>query len=207
MNPARVALHWLLGSLPILAVLAWLADHWPEAPFGADAFRQLRPEQPTLDAVMTTLSDWGNIVFYPVYAGILIVGRLRRDRRMTVLPLAYLVAQVLVSFLLVRLLKIAIGEPRPDVFGPLDPLTLDPGHHSMPSGHTTEITGAALPLAFFVDRWWFSLLMGGVIAAMGFSRIYLGEHFPHNVLAGWMLGCWAALVVAAVVRAKTREPA
>ena len=70
-------------------------------------------------------------------------------------------------------------------------LSLNPWYHSLPSGHTAEITGAVLYLVLWLRRSWFSVLMGCVIALVGFSRVYLCEHFPSDVALGWLLGALA----------------
>ena len=89
-------------------------------------------------------------------------------------------------------LKLAFAQPRPY---DLDP-SVGMGKEStfgLPSGHaqtTTVLWGSAAPL-FRVP--WGLVIAIALPLAVGLSRIYLGVHFPTDVLAGWTIG--AAIVV------------
>jgi undecaprenyl-diphosphatase len=69
--------------------------------------------------------------------------------------------------------------------------TFNPYYHSLPSGHTTEIFGAILPLVLFFRRWPVTILLGLMAALVGFSRIYLHQHYPTDVMFGWLFGSYA----------------
>ncbi|MGH3767109.1 MAG: phosphatase PAP2 family protein [Pseudonocardiaceae bacterium] len=85
------------------------------------------------------------------------------------------------------------------------------GEHgfSFPSGHTTGTTVVWLLLAWMIGRWiisrraarvalWAGALL--MIGAVGVTRVYLGVHFPSDVLAGWSLGAAWAVVIALVAK-------
>jgi hypothetical protein len=96
---------------------------------------------------------------------------------------------VVVCFLLLHLTKMALGRPRPYTFLELyQPLTLSPAFHSLPSGHTAEISGSCLALALWLGRARWALALGLVVAVMGLSRLYLLQHYPSDVFFGWMFG-------------------
>ena len=71
--------------------------------------------------------------------------------------------------------------------------------YGLPSGHAQSATVIWGSIAARVKRVWFWGAASTVILLVGFSRVYLGVHFPTDVLAGWLIG--AALVV---LYAKTR---
>lgn len=65
---------------------------------------------------------------------------------------------------------------------PLNPLK----DHSFPSGHTTAIFSIIIPFVLFLPSLSFILIPLGLF--IGLSRIYLGLHYPSDVLAGGVLG-------------------
>jgi hypothetical protein len=64
----------------------------------------------------------------------------------------------------------------------------------VPSGHTEAATVFYSMLAYWFKRGWVTFLALFMIVAMGVSRVYLGVHFVHDVVAGLLVG-WLALAV------------
>ena len=101
--------------------------------------------------------------------------------------------------------KALYGRPRPE----LVPHQAYVYSASFPSGHSTMSTTAFLTLAMLVAslearRRSKALAYGlaaAVIVGVGFSRVYLGVHWPSDVLAGWCLGAAWALVGWVALRA------
>ena len=60
--------------------------------------------------------------------------------------------------------------------------------YGIPSGHTESATVFYGFLAFWLKQRWMTALALFMIVAMGLSRIYLGVHFVHDVLAGLLIG-------------------
>lgn len=106
-------------------------------------------------------------------------------------------------------LKHLVARPRPwlDVAG-LIPLVSEPDPNSFPSGHTCAAFASAL-------AWWRTAPKGwmkgtGVVLAvcMGLSRLYVGVHYPSDVLAGALVGSLCGLAAVQLyqwIRKKRRQ--
>jgi undecaprenyl-diphosphatase len=101
-------------------------------------------------------------------------------------------------------LKPLVERARP----PIADRLVFPGDASFPSGHAANAASAWLALAWvvasLVERraakvavW---SVAGAVVAIVGVSRLYLGVHWPSDVLAGWLVGAAWVLVGTRVAR-------
>jgi len=66
----------------------------------------------------------------------------------------------------------------------------------MPSGHAQNTAVVWGTLAAYFRKPWTWIASIGLIILIGISRIYLGVHFPHDILAGWIFGAitlWALI--------------
>lgn len=107
------------------------------------------------------------------------------------------------------LLKSVFARPRPSVVPHLTWVLTE----SFPSGHAmlsaiVYLTLGAL-LAQLVERRWLKAYLVGVALSLtlliGLTRVYLGVHYPTDVLGGWMAGLAWALLSALVARAARRR--
>ena len=109
-----------------------------------------------------------------------------------------LVSSIISGTLLVSILKIGFDRPRPDLVDQLTHATSS----SFPSGHATSSALVYLTLSLLLAqavrhrRLKLFLIASGVFIAIlvGCSRVYLGVHWPSDVVAGWCLGAaWAMI--------------
>ena len=124
--------------------------------------------------------------------------------RALLLPTA---AAAAISLLLADLassgLKEAVDRPRPPradpTFEAAVPLAPSP---SFPSGHATTTFACAVAIALLVPRLRLAAL--GLALTVGLARVYLGVHYPLDVLAGAALGSLIGAAVALLVRRALR---
>lgn len=118
---------------------------------------------------------------------------------------------ILLASLLNSTLKITIARDRPDL---LEPIIVERGF-SFPSGHSALAMVAYGVLAVLVSRSRLAprarsaiiFALGVLVGLVGISRIWLGVHFPTDVLAGWTAGGVIVLIYAALTRRVSPEPA
>lgn len=144
-----------------------------------------------------TLAGIGLLVLMAVYAWWTARGRADRAAMAAVLWLALGTALSIACGLG---LKQVFHETRPCLVIHVATVQACPGptDYAFPSDHTTVAVALAVGL-WLVDR---RLgIVGGVLALLeGFSRIYLGQHYPHDVLAAIVMATAVMLVGWALLR-------
>lgn len=167
--------------------------------FDTDAFFFLNRslQNPILDSVMPFVTDLARqpwIVAGSVFAIIWMLARGSREVRIAALML---VATIIVSDQVSSaLVKALVARPRPchALLG-VHLLVGCGSGYSFPSSHAVNNFAGALVLAYFIPRataWLF-----GFAATVAFSRIYVGVHYPSDVLGGAAIGlaCAAGMIV------------
>jgi undecaprenyl-diphosphatase len=150
------------------------------------------------DFIMPLITNFGSIIAWVVICGLLFVFGGVKGKKVAVIGLLAL----FVSNAIVYLLKFIIAEPRPFLTLPnVDLLVYENGSYSFPSGHTASSFAAAVVIGL---KYKFNfrgksygliyplLAFAGVV---GFSRIYVGVHYPLDVAFGALIGILSALIV------------
>ena len=90
------------------------------------------------------------------------------------------------------ILKYAVNRDRPYVtHTDLRPLGNE-SSRSFPSGHTSSAFSTAMSLSLIYPKWYVAIPAFAWASATGYSRMYLGVHYPTDVFAGAVLGAGTA---------------
>ncbi|MEH1873486.1 phosphatase PAP2 family protein [Nostoc sp.] len=153
---------------------------------------------PLRDRIMLGITFMGDPLVILLYSLGLAISPLfyNRRREATILGIAGVGA-----ILLNCLMKLLFGRARPALWKHI----IKVGQHSFPSGHAMVsiviygFTGYILAKQFPKSRFWIYGLTIVLIAAIGFSRLYLGVHWLSDVTAGygaglvWLIACIISL--------------
>jgi len=105
---------------------------------------------------------------------------------------------IAVSIIMTEGLKYMINRPRPSTKDSLIIPATDIGSPSFPSGHTSDAFAAATAISLAFPKWYVIAPSFLWAATVGYSRLYLGAHYPSDVLGGALLGsgsAWLALKI------------
>ncbi len=185
-------LPWLALMAGVVAVLGLAVTHTVTLPRLDSLVVEGLRDRPALTAgtgVALFVSAVGSTQIALLVAGAAtaVLAALRHWHGVLMVVLSVVAAQ-----LIVQVIKHAVERPRP---GAGDAL-VHAGGFSFPSGHSATSMAVYATLAFLLiraanrDRVRVAVgLIGGLIVlAVGLSRVFLGVHYPTDVLAGWLTG-------------------
>lgn len=147
-----------------------------------------------LDPVMVLFTRAGTkgAVWFALAVGFLIAGSVHARWAAVLSSAALLLAEGLINWLL----KPIFRRDRPYKHPGLSRLLVAaPGPHSWPSAHAGSSAAAAVVLSALYPLW--SPLFVAVGLLIAYSRVYVGVHYPLDVLAGIVVGVLAAVAVLA----------
>ena len=113
-------------------------------------------------------------------------------RKAGVLALGAMILGLVVTNITIKPL---LSRPRPWLDWPIVPLVTEKDPNSFPSGHTCAAFAAGLSWVRALPWRWGRIAAVAAAVVMGLSRLYVGVHYPTDVLAGAVIGslcAWAA---------------
>ena len=143
-----------------------------------------------LDKFMYRVTDLGGAIFSTVFSLVLVLFGNDTIRLIGLEALAILG----LSQIVVHSLKLLLSRERPyTIIEQLHTFGINLKDYSFPSGHTTASFSIATVLALNIPS--ISLLTFFIAIIIGVSRIYLGVHYPTDVVAGIILGVGSTILV------------
>ena len=158
---------------------------------------------PALDRIVPIMTDIGGPIGGALLAGIVTVIFWLKGKKREAYVLAFSSAG---AAILNVLLKVTFMRARPDEWTRL----VTENSYSFPSGHAmaSAALGFALVAVLWRTKYRWDAMIGATIYVLliGFTRLYLGVHYPSDILAGWLLSAaWTSLVVVMMYRRLSRR--
>ena len=140
------------------------------------------------------VSDANNYVNAGIPVGVLVDGLIRNDDR-TKRNALYMAASTATTYLLNLAIKQLVKRRRPFITDTRLVPVYRPGEYSFPSGHTSSVFSAMTSLSRAYPKWYVIAPSFLWATGVGYSRMYLGVHYPTDVTAGAVLGAGTAFAM------------
>jgi len=147
---------------------------------------------PWLNSLMIFMTEYGREVIWPIFVVLIAIFGGQEGRNTALIITISIIALIPISVLA----KDMVARPRPVLMVGQTLLSTD-NEYSYPSGHATIVAaGAATSLALFRSnrKVLISIAMTVEAALVCISRIYLGHHYPIDVVGGIILGVGVSFI-------------
>lgn len=150
------------------------------------AVRMRRPRGPVVDRIMSSATDLGSVFAVAGTSAVLLASGRRRAA-------IDVVAAGAAAWIASQGMKRLVKRPRPYQIEEAERLVSEPAGSSWPSGHPAVAAAAATALVPHLPDGG-GVVGGSVAVFVAASRVYVGVHYPTDVIAGLGLGglCGAA---------------
>jgi undecaprenyl-diphosphatase len=150
---------------------------------------------PSLTSVMLAITALGSATSFFILSILVFLFLFAKKRKEAILFTFIFLSAAGLNFLL----KVVFARPRPTLM----PLVVEKSF-SFPSGHSMNSMVFFMMMSYFVYRNTkyvrltvaMSILSVIIVGLIGFSRIYLGAHYPSDVIAGYATGVlWCTIII------------
>lgn len=192
--------HFLFVMKYLLVMQIALCLVWPQSVTAQSKLQQLDDQilidlsnhrTPERTDFFMFLSKHNDMVNIGVPVGLLAAGVIADDKQMRQNAL-YVASSSAVNVLFTLLIKKVVKRPRPFLANIKINAVYQPSHYSFPSGHTSTAFTTAMALSQAYPKWYVIAPSFLWASSVGFSRLYLGVHYPTDVAAGAVLGSGTA---------------
>ena len=180
--------------LMLVALFVCLFTTAPKAQSIAElnTLRRINPNNPN-SAVWNNLSNTSKYISVGVPVGYFVAGLIHDDKALKQ-KAAYKAASILLNTASTTLLKNVVKRERPyNTYTGIFPDKIE-SDYAFPSGHTSSAFATATSLAITTKKWYVAVPAFAWSASVGYSRIYLGQHYPSDVIMGAIVGTSSAII-------------
>ena len=136
----------------------------------------------------------------------MVMGEIHNDTRLLETS-CVLIVSTAATFVITDVVKRTVGRQRPfvtykNILNKSRVVTLDP---SFPSGHTSSAFNTATFISLEYPRWYIILPSSVWAGSVAYSRMYLGVHYPSDVIAGAVIGAGTAYLTHVICKHLNRK--
>ncbi len=154
-------------------------------------------------AALQFVSDSITFVSFGVPLIFLAFGERGAHRKKSRLSFLYVGLSIGLAGLVSYLIKKTTSIPRPYEIDERITQWSVGGGYSFPSGHTTEAFASAIAMIFLYRNWRLAIPMLLWALTVAFSRVYLGVHYPFDILGGVLIALTVTFLMRIVFQQKT----
>ncbi|MES2374315.1 MAG: phosphatase PAP2 family protein [Bacteroidota bacterium] len=152
--------------------------------------RNANPVNPN-NQLWKTLSSTEKPIVIGVPMGMFVAGLITKNKDLQI-DAYETAAGLVITTLATQSLKAIVKRPRPyRTYADIYPDEMDDSY-SFPSGHTSSVFFIATSLALTCKKWYITVPAFTWATGVGYSRMYLGQHYPSDVFVGAVVGAGSA---------------
>lgn len=200
MNGSKQARYFTLTMLFVFASIFCFSQNWD-----IDALKGLNLDRNrSLDGFFRMVTDYAapiaySIPFFLFFYSLLTKNNLLKEKSI------YVIQSAALALIIATAVKYIVNRPRPFVTYPFIQKVTSGGSPSFPSGHTSDAFTLAASLSFAFPKWYVIVPSFAWAAAVGYSRMELGVHYPSDVLASVMIAILSAFVCFKLKKRRERK--
>ncbi|MEE9573757.1 MAG: phosphatase PAP2 family protein [Candidatus Neomarinimicrobiota bacterium] len=156
---------------------------------------------PILNWIMPIVTNENNIAIPLVLFWLWLL--LFQGKRGKIAAILLLFTVILTDIIAAQIIKPWIGRIRPSraMLDNINLLVSRGGKYGFVSNHAANTMAAATIIGYFYKKWKSAVIIISLI--VGFSRVYVGVHYPFDVLGGWLFGyisAWGILSIWVILK-------
>ncbi|OGE38178.1 hypothetical protein A3B45_03860 [Candidatus Daviesbacteria bacterium RIFCSPLOWO2_01_FULL_39_12] len=153
----------------------------------------LRNQYPFVDALMIFGAEYLIYLVFILMILLTFKGKIN-ERKAIILALLSLP----IAVVLIKIIHLFILEPRPYISYHITPLITYGDDVSFPSRHASIVSAIAFSYLHFKSKWFPLFLF--MMVWVGFSRIYVGVHYPIDILGGFLVGIISQIISLQIIK-------